>query len=84
MYHCLFKAEELIEMHQFHLYKNKEFVEVLALIARNILNFNCVLNKEDIMISQAIRVLNLSWYGVSYMHIVFFFYLMVKLHDFSL
>ena len=25
--------------------------------------------EEDIVISQAIRILNLSWYGVSYMHL---------------
>ena len=42
--------------------------------------------EEDILISQAIRILNPSWYGVSYMHLKgsLPYYFMVKLYDFSL
>ena len=40
----------------------KEGVSGLATIGREI-------GEEDIMISQVIRILNISWYGVSYMHL---------------
>ena len=42
--------------------RGRKGVSGLAAIGREI-------GEEDIMISQVIRILNISWYGVSYMHL---------------
>ena len=38
--------------------------------------------EEQIVISQAIRILNLSWYGVSHMHLKILDFI-IKLHEIS-
>jgi hypothetical protein len=41
---------------------------------------------EELLIPQTIRILNPSWYSISFMHLIdsLLYYLMDKLHDFSL